>query len=140
MSMQPGLSPFQSTGQGVFPYGGQGFGSFSTQAQFGHPLQQALQTLQFLPQQLQQLQQIQLLQHQQVQQLLQIVPAQLQQLQQTIQYIAQQIPAIAQQVPSLQGQQQFGQSPWASLQAGSTGFGIPFQTPFSQFGQPGQVM
>jgi len=125
MTMQPGLSPF--------PYGGQGIGSFSGQGpQFGHPINQALQTLQFLPQQLQQLQQIQLLQHQQVQQLLQIVPAQLQQLQQTIQYIAQQIPSVAQQG------QQLGQAPWASLQAG--GFGVPFQSPFAQFGQPGQVM
>ncbi len=126
MITQPGLSPFS--------YAGQGVGSFMQgQQQFGHPLQQALQTLQYVPQQLQQLQQVQLLQHQQVQQLLQIVPAQLQQLQQTIQYIAQQIPAIAQQG-------QFGQSPWANLQPGAAGFGAPFQTPFAQFGQPGQVM
>lgn len=125
--MQPGLSPYPFAGQGI----GQGIGGFSMQPFGGQqPLNQLLQTLQFLPHQLQQLQQIQLLQHQQVQQLLQIVPAQLQQLHQVIQFIAQQI-------PSLQSQQ-FGQSPWASLQAG--GYNVPFQSFGTQFAQPGQVM
>jgi hypothetical protein len=129
MGMQPGLMGS--------PYSGQGIGSLSTfgQQQYGHPLQQVLQSLQFLPYQLQQLQQVQLIQHQQVQQLLQVIPAQLQQLQQTIQLIAQQI-------PSLQQSQWSGQSPWAQLpQTAGGGYGMPFQpSSFGAFGQPGQVM
>lgn len=124
MVMQPGLWGSSYTGQGI------GGSSFQPQQAYTQPLHQIAQSLQFVPYQLQQLQQVQLLQHQQVQQLLQIVPAQLQQLQQTLQYLAQQI-------PSLQGQQQFGQGPWALPPGG--GYGTFFQ-PALGFGQQGQVM
>jgi hypothetical protein len=126
MAMQPGL--FGS------PYGTQGIGTVPSSGQlYGQPLQQILQSLQFVPYQLQQLHQIELMQHQQVQQLLQVIPSQLQQLQQTIQLIAQQI-------PGLQQSQWLGQSPWAGLSQ-TAGYGVPFQpSSFGAFGQPGQVM
>jgi hypothetical protein len=105
--------------QQLNPYGSPLFGS---QATLGaqHPnitpaLQQAVQLLQFLPQQLQQLQQLQYVQHQQLQQLLQAIPAQLAQLQQSIQFMPHQIQQLQQGAPF---QQPFGQI------AGVAGYGI----------------
>ena len=95
---------------------------FTSQQQFGQPLQQILQVLQNVPQQLQQLQQQQHVQQQQVQyvlQLLQAVPGQLAQLQQLIQFVPQQIQ---------QTQQSFGQSSGLSGYGAAAPWGVAPQT------------
>ena len=104
--------------QQLNPYGQTFSGAQGTLAQNPNvppTLQQAVQLLQFVPQQLQQLQQLQYVQHQQIQQLLQAIPAQLGQLQQLIQFVPYQIQQLQQGAPF---QQSFGQI------AGTTGHGI----------------
>jgi hypothetical protein len=121
--------------QQLNPYGQTFFGAQGSQNPNVTPtLQQAVQLLQFLPQQLQQLQQLQYVQHQQLQQLLQAIPMQLGQLQQLIQFVPYQIQQLQQGAPF---QQPFGQI------AGTTGHGISTPwgiTPPAIGAQPSHVM
>jgi hypothetical protein len=91
----------QNWGQG--PFGSQAINPLSGFAS----TPQAIQLLQFIPQQLQQLQQLEYARHQQ-----------LQQVQQLVQYVAHQLQYLA--------QQQIQPSPLGA--AGLQGFGQPYQT------------